>query len=85
MEQKIKTAENLVKVLRKLNPHVQFDVKPDCALDSARIYGNIPGENLILPGNVFYNEKWGLNNGLSRGSMDYQNILYVYDIKHFSL
>jgi formylmethanofuran dehydrogenase subunit B len=78
MEKKIKQAERLVSVLRKLNPYVKFEVKPNYSLGTASICGNIPGMNVILPKNVFFNDKWGFNNGLSRGSLDYHNIEYIY-------
>lgn len=85
VEKQVQRAKRIVELLRQLNPYVKLDVKVFNPYnpESVYIYGNIPGDNLHLPKKVYYNTKWGFNNGISRSSLEYKHIYYKYDYMYF--
>ena len=79
MERIKECAEKLATVLEQLNPGSHFIVVPIVSLGTVKIVGNVQGDNIIRPANVEFNSKWGFNNGLSRGTLDYRHIDYEYN------
>lgn len=68
----------LAKEIVKLNPNASFKVQDYTTSPVERIYGTIPGENLVLPDGYYYNQKNGVTNKYNAVGGIYVSYEYIF-------